>query len=610
MPRASQPMPATPSADEAPHTGASVVMLPFVRTYPSPLNPRVTFPEDELAEMEGSLRENGLLQPLTGRDGDDGKVEIYIGGRRWRALDRLAKTGNWPGNLPNGLVAVIVRPVDDRELLRIAVAENVNRRDMHPLEEGEAFAKMIDRDPTLTPAQIADIYGKGKGGTRWVQERIRIARNLADNARDAFRAGAMTLAQARSLSRAPLDRQAVVIKTHGSGLLTMNADRIDLLVEEAYPPRSSAIFDVAEYTGPWLEAGRDGDEPRFQDITLFLGLQESAVEARIDELRAHFGWVDRVDADDKGAWWRPPYGDYKPGLKSAPAKSVGAVVLVSADYRTVKFFDEGYHRVDHPSKPDAALKSDDPVDAIGPKRRDYARRKRTEALQEAMRRDERTTLARLALALLGGASGTSIEVSTLWSDGWSVHPLVGEALDSWRKTIGRDLFIDRETGAAAMLFGRHPPYGTSVRAFTERDAEITLFRRLMAMTPALLTSFIIDLTAARLHASSSTDTFGDDQVTLTAAETLGLTPDYGWRIDAEYLDLLKGDELHALALKINAWCGLRDIALIDIKAIQAAKVATRRVMILEHVVANDVRLVPPEMNFGSSEKIQAAIRAF
>jgi ParB family transcriptional regulator, chromosome partitioning protein len=108
------------------------------RIAPNPLQPRREFTEDQLRELESSIRENGLLQPLVVRPAsaaapEGAEWELVAGERRWRAVRRLG----WVE------VPVLIREIDDRTLLILAIVENVQRADLSPMEEALAYKRLM-----------------------------------------------------------------------------------------------------------------------------------------------------------------------------------------------------------------------------------------------------------------------------------------------------------------------------------------------------------------------------------------------------------------------------------------------------------------------------------
>ncbi|HEY0017885.1 MAG TPA: ParB/RepB/Spo0J family partition protein [Longimicrobium sp.] len=134
--------------------GEPVTTVPTSRIAPNPFQPRREFTPEQLAELEESIRQNGLLQPLVVRPARDGTVvgaewELVAGERRWRAVRRLGWTD----------VPVVVRDIDDRAMLVLAIVENVQRADLSPLEEATAYKRLMD-DFDFTQAEVAESVGR------------------------------------------------------------------------------------------------------------------------------------------------------------------------------------------------------------------------------------------------------------------------------------------------------------------------------------------------------------------------------------------------------------------------------------------------------------------
>ena len=110
--------------DRQPASADGRVPLEFVT--PNPRNPRRSFADSDLTDLAQSIREHGIVQPVVVRPaGKAGHYEIIAGERRWRAAQRAGLT-----ELP-----VIIRDVDDREALELAIIDNVQRADLNPVEE-------------------------------------------------------------------------------------------------------------------------------------------------------------------------------------------------------------------------------------------------------------------------------------------------------------------------------------------------------------------------------------------------------------------------------------------------------------------------------------------
>lgn len=124
--------------------------VPLARIRPNPYQPRREFAEAELAELQASLKASGLLQPITVRPAGDG-FELISGERRYRAASRLGWTD----------IPAIVRDVDDRTLLTLALVENLQRADLNAVEEARGYRRLSD-EFGFTHAQIADAVGKDR----------------------------------------------------------------------------------------------------------------------------------------------------------------------------------------------------------------------------------------------------------------------------------------------------------------------------------------------------------------------------------------------------------------------------------------------------------------
>ena len=152
---------------------------------PNPMQPRKEFREEELADLEASLRVNGLIQPVTVRPSPSGTgYELIAGERRFRAAQRL----NWTE------IPAIVRDASDKELLTLALVENLQRTDLNPIEEAEGYQQLMT-SYSLTQQETADIVGKDRST---VANMLRLL-GLPASVRRQVREGALSLGHARAL---------------------------------------------------------------------------------------------------------------------------------------------------------------------------------------------------------------------------------------------------------------------------------------------------------------------------------------------------------------------------------------------------------------------------
>lgn len=127
--------PATPIASPTPvaEKGEHIRLIPLGNVIPSPLQPRKVFKDEQLQELVESIREHGIVQPLICRKNGE-QFELIAGERRWRASQILGLTE----------VPVLVREASDRDVLELALIENLQRADLNPIEEAKAFLRLAD----------------------------------------------------------------------------------------------------------------------------------------------------------------------------------------------------------------------------------------------------------------------------------------------------------------------------------------------------------------------------------------------------------------------------------------------------------------------------------
>ena len=189
-----------------PATEGTVQRIPLGQIRPNPFQPRKEFAPEELAELASSLKASGLLQPVTvrsvrstGSDGESGRgdgarFELLAGERRYRAALGLG----WVD------IPAVVRDVDDRTALTLALVENLQRADLNPIEEADGYASLI-RDFTLTQQQVADAVGKERST---VANMLRLL-NLPSAVRTMLRDGQLSLGHARALLALNTEREIV-----------------------------------------------------------------------------------------------------------------------------------------------------------------------------------------------------------------------------------------------------------------------------------------------------------------------------------------------------------------------------------------------------------------
>jgi ParB family transcriptional regulator, chromosome partitioning protein len=160
-------------------------LLPISELHPSGLNPRKDFDHIEMVELAQSIRAKGLVQPIIARpDRQRGGYEIVAGERRWRAAQKA----------PLHTVPVIVRELSDQDVAEFAVIENVQRKDLNPIEEATGYSELITRF-RYTQEEVAELVGKSRSH---LANTLRLLK-LPPEVQTLLREGKITAGHARAL---------------------------------------------------------------------------------------------------------------------------------------------------------------------------------------------------------------------------------------------------------------------------------------------------------------------------------------------------------------------------------------------------------------------------
>ena len=201
--------------------------LPVDRLYRGRYQPRRTIHAEGIEELAQSIRAQGVIEPVIVRPRPAGGYEIIAGERRWRAAQRA------------GLDAVpaIVRDVDDRQAVAMALIENVQREDLGPLEEAAALKRLLD-EHELTHEALAAAVGKSRAA---VTNSLRLLR-LAPGVRERLDAGALEMGHARALLPLPEADQETAARRVVVGALSVRQTEAlvkRMLRQEPVPPTRS-----------------------------------------------------------------------------------------------------------------------------------------------------------------------------------------------------------------------------------------------------------------------------------------------------------------------------------------------------------------------------------
>ena len=195
---------------------SGVQTAPIESLKPNPDQPRKIFTQEHLEELTASIRDKGVLQPILVRSqpGEDGVWQIIAGERRWRAAQAARLTD----------VPIVVREMDDVEVFEVAIIENVQRADLNPLEEADAYRVLMERFGR-TQDQVAGIVGKSRSH---VANTLRLLQ-LPEEVLWYVRNGKLTAGHARALVTAP-NAPALAEQAFNEGL---NVRQVEALVRRA-----------------------------------------------------------------------------------------------------------------------------------------------------------------------------------------------------------------------------------------------------------------------------------------------------------------------------------------------------------------------------------------
>lgn len=201
--------------------------LPIGKIKPDPEQPRKTFDEKQLQQLSDSIKEFGVLQPITVRKSGKDFI-IVMGERRFRA-SKIANKKTIP---------CIVRTYDNNDVLEVQIIENLQRKDVEPTEEAEAIAYLSDK---YQPSEIAKRLGRTDN---FIRQRLKLA-GLIDGFKHFVRNGEMTISLGVGVALFTPEEQQMMLETMGE---TFNAHQINRMINDQTYDLEKASFDVTDKT--------------------------------------------------------------------------------------------------------------------------------------------------------------------------------------------------------------------------------------------------------------------------------------------------------------------------------------------------------------------------
>jgi ParB family chromosome partitioning protein len=214
------------SSDRTIDLGAEPSEVDIDSVVPGPMQPRTHFDETSLQNLADSIRAHGIVQPLLVRRRDTG-YELIAGERRWRAAKLAGITR----------VPIIIKEVADESLLEIALIENIQRENLNPIEEAQAYKKLIET-VGLTQESLASRVGRDR---TYITNYLRLLR-LPDDLQQLVKEGRLSTGHARTLlalSHQDLQRR-IARQIIDGGLSVRATEQLVQKTTEEKPARRSA----------------------------------------------------------------------------------------------------------------------------------------------------------------------------------------------------------------------------------------------------------------------------------------------------------------------------------------------------------------------------------
>ncbi len=264
-----------PPAPEEPQATGSQLTVDVGRIRPNPFQPRTHFDPEGLEELTRSIRNHGILQPIALREVDEGQYELIAGERRWRAAQAAGL---------EQIPATVRRDLSDHDMLELALVENLQRIDLHPIERAEGFRRMMV-ELKLTQEGVADKVGLKRSS---VANHLRLL-DLPGAVQAMVAEGLLTMGHARALLGAAGDdiRCGLAERVVRQGLSVRETERMvkDLSAEA---PSSTKSAPPEKRVEPWANEMQDrirerlgtrvrvqnGDDYRGQIVIEYFGREE------------------------------------------------------------------------------------------------------------------------------------------------------------------------------------------------------------------------------------------------------------------------------------------------------------------------------------------------
>ena len=250
--------------------------LPIASIGPLPGNPRKHFDETALEELAASIAARGVIQPIIVRPKAKGRYELVAGERRWRAAQKALLHQ----------IPALVRELSDREVMALALIENLQREDLNPVEEARAYQRLSEEEG-MTQAEIARMVEKSRSHVANIQRLL----GLPEQVLDLVEGGKLSMGHARAL--VGQDNAVALAKQAVNDNLSVR--EIEKLVRKV----AKELKGGAVSPKPLTAAGEDADIVAVQrHLEEFLGLTvriKADSDPRSGAITIKYGSLDQLD---------------------------------------------------------------------------------------------------------------------------------------------------------------------------------------------------------------------------------------------------------------------------------------------------------------------------
>jgi ParB family chromosome partitioning protein len=496
---------------------------------PSKDNPRRHLDKDAIAGLAESIKTDGVLQNLVVEKNGDGMFRVVSGSRRFLALKLLKRQGVIDGDYK---VPVEIRNLEDGDALRIATIENVQRADLDPIDEAEAFAKMLQNG-----ASLDDVSTKTGLSDQTIRRRVALS-DLCGEVKDAVQKGEVPLGVAEAMTLGTHEQQRSLLTDLREGAELDRETIRDTLCAQK-PSVAIAIFALEKYTGSFTrDLFAEKETTYFDDVDQFFALQKEAVEALAQKHRAKAPWVDVFNSHSV-PWWQ--YREAKKGKRGGVVINLHPTGTVEVRKGLARY--QVRQEVVEVTKETPEAPKERPENSAGLIR--YVALQKSIAVQAALLQNPRKAKEVAAVLLLLGllpSKRLRIDVHPCFT-AWDASEKKPKALSSALAELSR---ISRVLGIEFDARTRPSIANGSI------ETSVALYQAVQGLSEDDLEKLSRVLVLLSFGQSSIDELDTGESMFNQVAVDLGFAMRTWWTPDAEFLALLRKDQLEAVAIESGA----------------------------------------------------------